>query len=287
MRKSPTNLAQWMTTEFHCLNPQNLKLSGDLCYHPVTIAQYALANYNLWKKKKHVENYESFLRCSTWIKDNNTYYKDHDSAIFYYDFDLRYPPVKAPWYSGMAQGQILSLLVRGYHETRNKEFLEVGKKVSNPLRKTFDQLGCVSYLDGQPFIQEVASDPKLYILNGALYGIIGLVEFRDYLGERDSFLEEILEGLRILLPKFDLGFWSRYSLGMRFNLSDSHYQKVHHQQLTYLGTLVNDDMLLDFGNRFKVQLEKNQTWVRPVLTLSLTINRVLRFLGFSQALYKF
>ncbi|HBK72100.1 MAG TPA: hypothetical protein DDZ39_10690 [Flavobacteriaceae bacterium] len=285
--KIPHTLGSFDDKGIPLFNPESLKLKGKQSYHPIVIVQYALAHYNLWIENNNKNHKDTFLKCANWLVNNYTYHKEYDLAIYYYYFDLKNPPVKAPWYSGMAQGQILSLFVRAYYETGDNSYIIVSDKIVNSFKTNLDKNGCNSYLSGHIFIQEIAQNPKLYILNGALYAIIGLIEYSEISNKNNLEIDKFIKGIEGLLPKFDLGFWTKYSLGMRFNLSDVYYQQVHAEQLTYLGEKLDNYILLSYGNKFKNQLEKNSKWMKWIHFLSLTINRGFRFLGFGKFLYKF
>jgi len=284
--KTPHTLGSFDENGIPLFNPVSLKLKGNQSYHPIVIVQYGLANYNLWVENNKDECREDFLNCARWLCENYTYNKEFDLAIYYYDFDLKNPAIKAPWYSGMAQGQVLSLFSRAYTETKDEKYINIGKKIVNSFNTTIERNGCASYLDNYLFIQEIASNPKLYILNGALYAIIGLVEFRDVSSFNTVKFDDFIRGLEGLLPRFDLGFWTKYSLGMRFNLSDAYYQKVHSQQLLFLGEKLDNLYLLEYGIRFKKQLENNSKWIKHIHFLSVNINRMFRLLGLKYFLYK-
>ncbi len=268
-------------------SPKSLKLKGEPSYHPIVIAQYGLAHYNLWIEHGKIEQRDVFLKCAHWLLNNYTYYKEFDIAIYYYHFDLKNPPIKAPWFSGMAQGQILSLFVRAYDLTKDKEYINVGEKVVNSFINTIDNKGCGSHLDNHFFIQEIATNPKLYILNGALYAIIGLVEYREVSTIDSINFKAFIDGLENLLPRFDLGFWTKYSLGMRFNLADAYYQEVHAQQLIFLGEKLDNELLLNYGNKFQNQYKNNAKLIKYVHFLSLNINRAFRVVGLGRYLYKY
>ncbi len=285
--KIPHTLGDFDKNGIPLFNPKSLKLKGEESYHPIVIAQFGLAHYNMWINDKKNSHKDNFLKCADWLLNNYTYEEKTDVAIYYYYFDLKNPPIKAPWYSGMAQGQVLSLFVRAYIVTKHQIYIDVGEKIMNSFRTTIDKKGCSSYLNGNLFIQEIASNPKLYILNGALYAIIGIMEFNEIIEGKIVDLDKFISGVEALLPKFDLGFWSKYSLGMRFNLSDVYYQEVHAQQLLFLGEKLENKLLLSYGNKFLHQFKNNAKWVKYIHFLSLNINRTFRVLGLGRHLYKF
>lgn len=286
--KIPHTLGSFDLNGIPLFNPKSLNLKGKESYHPIVIVQYGLANYNLWLDNKENIGYkESFIKSAEWLLNNYSYHQENDIAIYFYDFDLKNPPIKAPWFSGMAQGQILSLFSRAFSVTKNEKYLNIGRKISNSFNATIDMNGCCSYLNGHLFIQEIAARPELFILNGAIYAVIGLCEFKEVGDVENENLDEIIKGLEGLLPKFDIGFWTKYSLGMRFNLSDVYYQKVHADQLLYLGESLENEVFLYYGKKFKIQLEKNAGWMKLIHFLSLSVNRGFRVFGMGKFLYKY
>src|ERR1700730_4881120 len=71
-----------------------------LQYNPIAIAQWGLGNYNLF--------------CQGHGDERNTF----GFWMCNHKFDWEYrSTLKAPWYSGLAQGQGISLLLRAYRAT--------------------------------------------------------------------------------------------------------------------------------------------------------------------------
>lgn len=77
--------------------------------------------------------------------------------------------------------------------------------------------GVVSELrSGALFIEEVAHEPAIQVLNGCLYGLFGLYEYAQVFDDAEMrlVLERCVQGVDEALPLFDMGWWSRYSLGL-------------------------------------------------------------------------
>ncbi len=97
-------------------------------YH-IAISQYGLACYNRWKRTNDKVWYDRFMAQVKWHEDN---LKANEKGIYlwYANFDWEYHGIhKAPWPSGLAQGNGLSLLVRAYAETKEQKYFDMCEKV--------------------------------------------------------------------------------------------------------------------------------------------------------------
>src|SRR2546428_9232978 len=94
-----------------------------LQYNPIAIAQWGLGNYNVFRRNDGERAKEKFLLASEWLCDHLEK-NEHGLRVWNHYFDWEYrQTLKAPWYSGLAQGQGISLLVRAYAETVNSKYL--------------------------------------------------------------------------------------------------------------------------------------------------------------------
>ena len=86
-------------------------------YNPIAIAQYGLARFNRWCGTADDADRAAWLAVARWLstelKPNS-----HGVPVWFHHFDWPYRQLlKAPWYSGLAQGNGLSLLVRAAQAT--------------------------------------------------------------------------------------------------------------------------------------------------------------------------
>lgn len=98
-------------------------------------------------------------------------------------------------------------------------------------------MGVVSEMrSGALFIEEVAHDPAIQVLNGCLYGLFGLYEYVRVFDDAElrPVLAKCVRGVEEALPLFDMGWWSRYSLGLRWHMAPPYYHDVHIRQLEEL-----------------------------------------------------
>src|SRR3954447_4693661 len=99
-----------------------------LQYNPIAIAQWGLGNYNLFRSTGSTEREQKFWSAAEWLL---THLERNASgvAVWNHDFDWEYRTrLKAPWYSGLAQGQGISVLVRAFKESNDPHFLECAER---------------------------------------------------------------------------------------------------------------------------------------------------------------
>jgi hypothetical protein len=145
----------------------------------------------------------------------------------------------SPWYSGLAQGQGVSLLVRAYKETRKEVYLDCAKKAFMVFLHGLDS-GGVAYRDekGNIWLEEYIVDPPGHILNGFLWTLWGVYDYFLLTKENSAkqLWEECLKTLQENLEKFDIKYWSLYDLSKTKikNLASPFYHKLHIVQLKVL-----------------------------------------------------
>jgi heparosan-N-sulfate-glucuronate 5-epimerase len=103
-----------------------LNYQGDIGiqYNPIAVAQWSLGNYNLWKKDNCKNSYRKFIRGADWLHENLQTNKKN-IYVWHHNFDWIYKEnLKKPWYSGLAQGQGLSVLCRAYKTTKDNKYVE-------------------------------------------------------------------------------------------------------------------------------------------------------------------
>ena len=227
-----------------------------LQYNPIAVAQYGLGNWNLWKRNGDPERRRKFLLAADWLaarlEPNPAGLK-----VWNHRFDWEYrDPLRAPWYSGLAQGQGISALVRAHQETGKTSYLEAAREAFRPLlRKTSE--GGVLHLDdtGRPWIEEYLVSPPTHILNGFIWALWGVYDYHLATREpeaRDLF-DRCLDTLRSNLSRYDAGYWSLYEQsGTRLPmLASPFYHRLHIVQLRILHALTGDPIFKDFADRWE------------------------------------
>jgi heparosan-N-sulfate-glucuronate 5-epimerase len=114
----------------------------------------------------------------------------------------------------MAQGQGISLLVRAYLETGRQEYLETAICAARALHHSITEGGVTWKLDPQTyFYEEIPTNPPTSILNGHFFALWGLFDLETAgVSEFHGLWEAGVNGLKMLLPRFDVVFRSSYDL---------------------------------------------------------------------------
>ena len=93
-----------------------------LQYNPIAIAQWGLGNYNLWSETNENRYYIKFVKSANWLVDNlekNTF----GNQVWMHHFNFEYrDTLVSPWYSGLAQGQGLSVLTRAFNKIQDEKY---------------------------------------------------------------------------------------------------------------------------------------------------------------------
>jgi len=214
-------------------------------YNPIAIAQYGLGHFNIYKKNGTKKNLIIAFKQADWLVahlETNTY----GVGVWMHHFDWEYRTLlKAPWYSALAQGNGISLLVRIYKETKQEKYFHAAQEAFKSLEIPIEK-GGVLYIDkrGNKWLEETIVDPPTHILNGFLWTLFGIWDY--YLLTKDEKVRELFNAyvntLKNNLHTFDIGFWSLYEhSGLRMKMIASRfYHALHIVQLEILYTLTNE-----------------------------------------------
>lgn len=171
---------------------------------------------------------------------------------------LQLPP---GWYSGMAQGQAMSLLVRAYIRTGNQKYLDSALRATYIFDIPSAEGGVLAKLMNQyNWYEEYPTTPSCYVLNGFIYSLIGLYDLKITAPEEERAVASRLystgiNSLKALLPLFDTGSGSIYdlrhfTLGVAPNLARWDYHATHINQLLLLATIEKDDIFEKTAQRW-------------------------------------
>jgi hypothetical protein len=237
---------------------------GEYYYHPVAIAQFALAkldransNGSAKALRSAVVNAEKLVEVADRV-DGGLYF------AYPFDFSLggyERETVHAPWWSAMAQGEALSLFVRLYEATGDQRWRTAADKTF----ATLDDIGPRKkpwsvYIDKRHYLwfEEYAGDTKpLIVLNGHMFAMFGLYEYERLTGSKKA--AELFDAgattLREYLPLFRVeGEPSRYCLRMPFCKRESWKSEKYHgiveRQMRYIADMTDERWFFQEANRY-------------------------------------
>ena len=241
-----------------------LNYHGDIGnqYNPIAIAQWGLGNYNIWHETKSDLHFKKFIKCADWLIDNLEK-NSNGYKVWMHHFDFEYrDTLKAPLYSGLAQGQGISVLIRALKETNDSRY----KKAAEEAIKVFGvstESGGVNFIDsdGNPWIEEYIVHPPTHILNGFIWGLWGLYDYGIFFNDEKVLMryECYIDTLVKNLDSYDTGFWSLYEhsgtwLGM---IASTFYHKLHIVQLKVLFELTNKNIFSKTAKKWESYLESS------------------------------
>lgn len=232
---------------------------GHLVDHPVNQAQYALGLLNGYRLTGDPERLDLARRQGDRLLERAT---EQDGAIYFpypFDFPRHNNPedmMRAPWYSAMAQGVTLSVLVRLFEVTDDATYRIAADLAFASFRRPGEPGSDASGIwtvfidqDGYYWPEEYPADTPDRTFNGLVFAAYGLYDYYQLTGDRDAALlfqatlttiHHALEGIR--LP----GGISYYCL--EHAVQSRTYHAIHIGQLEMLHRLTGDESFADWAD---------------------------------------
>lgn len=240
-----------------------LDYQGDIGrqYNPIAIAQYGLARFNAWVASGSIADRTAWLAAATWLTQEMRP-NEHGVHVWMHDFDWPYRQrLLAPWYSGLAQGSGLSLLVHAARTTGKTTFAAAAKRAFEPLRLDIAHGGVLAAEhDDDLWIEEYIVDPPSHILNGFIWAMWGVYDYARWSGRAEAFRvwDCSVATLQKRLPDFDTGWWSLYEArdGDLEMLASRYYHALHITQLRGMHRLTGIATFAEYADRFQKYLDR-------------------------------
>ncbi|MCU4674742.1 D-glucuronyl C5-epimerase family protein [Catenovulum sp. 2E275] len=258
------------------LNYKDRNGQSYLAENPVITAQAALCAFNQTKLATSNDKHQTDqLAIFYQLADQLCHVQTLDGKLpylfdwFYY---IKNDYLTSGWCSGMAQGQAISVWVRGVKSSGEKKYLDSALAAFHFMLKPVIEGGVLADLSSVSpalkhlnFVEEYPLTKSAVTLNGWMYALLGvydllqllnLPEF-NHLRERqiaEDFLAEQVDLLCNLLPLFDIDGLSSYDLGyLIFQLPpnfDLGYHQTHIVQLRILANLLKQHQLLEWSEHW-------------------------------------
>jgi heparosan-N-sulfate-glucuronate 5-epimerase len=240
-----------------------------LQHNPIAIAQYGLGNYNQYRRTKDAQRRKKFLLVADWLT-THLEKNAHGLMVWNHHFDWEYrDTLRAPWYSGLAQGQGISVLVRAHRETGSEHYLQAATQA---LASFFTPVaeGGVAFADdrGDLWFEEYVVSPT-HILNGFMWALWGVYDY--FLATLHPHAQELFQrGVQTLarnLDKYDLGFWSLYEQsGTRLPMVASpFYHQLHIVQLRIMHRLTGEEVFAQTAERWEAYSRSSTNRTRALI----------------------
>lgn len=227
-----------------------------LQYNPIAIAQWGLGNFDLFYRSQNSAARRKFLLASDWLCEH-LQPNSHGVHVWHHNFDWEYrQTLSAPWYSGLAQGQGISLLVRAHQETGDARYLESAELAFRSFLASTDHGGvCFTDGDGNLWFEEYIVSPPTHILNGFMWAAWGVYDYFLATGSAEAvkLFTNAVATLRSNLSHYDLGFWSLYEQsGTRLPMiASAFYHKLHITQLRVMHRITAEQFFAQYADRWE------------------------------------
>lgn len=239
-------------------------------FNPVTHSQFALSEH-----ARGLEGKPSiFIQAAAKLAEEQS-----ADGAFRYQLPFKHytlsEPYKPGWISGLAQGQALSVFARAYQMTGDQTFKDAGDKALDFLLTPKEQGGPATTLaDLDPslsdyvFFEEYVTEPDVYTLNGFVFILLGLYDWREATGSEvaaETFAEGV-KSLSLLLPLYEVGGFSAYDLshmtvkresyeGRGIPHMSAHYHPLHIQLLLALDSITEEKIFGETAERWRRSAE--------------------------------
>lgn len=233
---------------------------GKLNYHPVHLAQRALSLLDVYNTTRADKSLDTAQKIAKKLFHLSMEFKSADFFPYTFDFPLhgyKEETMFSPWYSAMAQGQILSLFVRLYEITHDNFYLEVSGKIFNSFNLSHynvDGMPWVTCVDenGYLWLEEYPRLQPAYTLNGMIFALFGVYDY--YRITKNPMAENTLRGailtIKENIDKFRVeNAISHYCLRHPM-VRSLKYHKIHIWQLKELYKITGDSVFLESAKSF-------------------------------------
>jgi len=229
-----------------------------LRHNPVTIAQFGLSRLQAYARRVSAADLNEAAACVRWLLKNCREWKrKYGIWGWIYDYDLPFYGPKAPWISGMAQGQAISLLLR-FHQIETLPDIEAVTRQAFCafLRSVADGGVVARFPDGAPIFEEFPTEEPSRVLNGHIFALLGIHDYANVWHAREALdlFQTAIAGLKENLLRYDTGYWNLYDLHGSRRLASPMYLRVHVQLLDILTDLTGDNFFHETGLRWAAYL---------------------------------
>jgi hypothetical protein len=230
-----------------------------MVYYPISIGQYGLAIWNTYLRTNSREDRNRFLKIVEWFYNNKI--EDAQIGVYWLAYvDKPAYKIEKPWKSAFSQARGINILLRGYQLTGKSQYFEAAYKALYPFKYQVKEGGITTFTEFGPFYEEYPSkEIPVLVLNGMIFSLCGVYDFLRLQPDNKlakSIFDDGVNTLVGLLPLFDMGFWSKYSLceasfHPKVDPASIGYHHLHIIQLELMYRLTEKVIFKEFAIRWK------------------------------------
>ena len=235
-----------------------------MVYYPISIGQYGLAIWQTSLDTRKESDKIRFLKIANWFSDNRI---DDNKLGSYWLTNVDKPAyhMEAPWKSAFSQARAINILLRAFQLTRNSEYHEIAERALKPFQYSIKEGGVTSFLNEGWFYEEYPSPhTAVLVLNGMIFSMFGIYDYMRVFPDHTLAAQLFRQGTATLLnilPRYDMGFWSKYSLcdadfHPAIDPSTIGYHHLHILQLEVMFQLTGETLFQEYTRKWK----KDANW---------------------------
>jgi hypothetical protein len=231
-------------------------------YNPVTVSQYALCLYDEYITEKANHKKELFFKQVKWL-ENNIEKRTEDIFALPYNFPHKWCDLSAPWYSGMAQGQAASVFIRAYALTQDNKYKRMSANLINFMLLSVEKGGALTKTpEGLPWIEECVTEKPSLILNGHLYGLLGLIEYYLYMEDEKykSSYDELIQATLELIPSYEKDNCLIYARRININKCSPKYMGLQALEAKHVYELTKNTDFKEIYERWYSYTDWKKFW---------------------------
>lgn len=219
--------------------------------NPVHVCQYGFTYFDLFMAGK-LECKQKWWNCVNWVMNHS---EDRDNSSFL-PYNISWPDfhMTAPWYSGLAQGCAVQLLLDAYNYSKEEKYLEKATRFLNSFFVTIESNGITNMTENDGWWYEEYADingsnPR--VLNGMMFAVLYIYAYNQIVHDNVSsylFSKGIL-ALKNNLYRYDNDGDSYYNLlGLP---AGEFYSGLHIKLLGQLYSITKEPVFKKYYDKWK------------------------------------
>ena len=243
--------------------PINTTIANVQAYFPITIFQYALGLYDLYLLENKQEYFEKFMKIANWAIE-----QQQENGMW--DCMGKLKDQAHETQSSMCQSEGVSVLLRAYIQTKEKNYYQAATKAIDFMLKKVEEGGTCLYTQEDIIFQEYVSDYNLSVLNGWIFSIFGLFDYTLVSDKQEykEILNKTIHSMAKMLKQYDRKFWSNYDL--KKTIASPAYHDLHIRQLQLLYELFEKEEFNVYANKWKKYQESK---IKKILAMLIKLKQ--------------